>query len=178
MLYTWNLNNIFFAKFKLFIVLGYSQLATLWLVQVNGKGTQPYVSVQFSRSVVSDCLWPHGLQHTRLPCPSPTPGACSNSCLSSWWCHPTISSIALRIHISILPQNPIPSRLVHDIEQSSLCYTLSPCWFCIWNMAVCTWLSQTPLLSLPLATISSFSKSMSLFLFCKSIHWYHFGFHI
>ena len=34
----------------------------------------------------------HGLQHTRLPCPSPTPGACSNSCPSSWWCHPTISS--------------------------------------------------------------------------------------
>ena len=37
-------------------------------------------------------LWPHGLQHTRLPCPSPTPGACSNSCPSSEWCHPTISS--------------------------------------------------------------------------------------
>ena len=34
---------------------------------------------------------PHGLQHARLPCPSPTPGACSNSCPSSWWCHPTIS---------------------------------------------------------------------------------------
>ena len=41
---------------------------------------------------MSDSLWPHGLQHTRLPCPSPTPGACSNSCPSSWWCHPTISS--------------------------------------------------------------------------------------
>ena len=50
------------------------------------------VSVQFSCSVVSDSLRPHGLQHTRLPCPSPTPGACSNSSLSSWWCHPTISS--------------------------------------------------------------------------------------
>ena len=37
-------------------------------------------------------LWPHGLQHTRLPCPSPTPRACSNSCPLSWWCHPTISS--------------------------------------------------------------------------------------
>ena len=40
-------------------------------------------SVQFSRSVVSDSLWPHGLQHARLPCPSPTPRACSNSCPSS-----------------------------------------------------------------------------------------------
>ena len=38
---------------------------------------------QFSRSVVSNFLWPHGLRHTRLPCPSPTPGACSNSCPSS-----------------------------------------------------------------------------------------------
>ena len=36
-------------------------------------------------------LWPPGLQHTRLPCPSPTPGACSNSCPSSWWCHSTTS---------------------------------------------------------------------------------------
>ena len=49
-------------------------------------------SVQFSLSVVSDSLQSHGLQHTRLPCPSPTPGARSNSCSSSWWCHPTISS--------------------------------------------------------------------------------------
>ena len=49
-------------------------------------------SVQFSHSVVSDSLRPHGLQHARLPCPSPTPGACSNSCPTTQWCHPTISS--------------------------------------------------------------------------------------
>ena len=47
---------------------------------------------QFSHSVLSDSFWPHGLQHARLPCPSPTPGANSNSCPSSQWCHPTISS--------------------------------------------------------------------------------------
>ena len=41
---------------------------------------------------MSDSLRPHELQHTRPPCPSPTPGVYSNSCLSSWWCHPTISS--------------------------------------------------------------------------------------
>ena len=41
---------------------------------------------------MSDSLWPHGLQNARLSCPSPTPGAYSNSCPSSWWCHPTISS--------------------------------------------------------------------------------------
>ena len=49
-------------------------------------------SVQFSCSVLSNSLWPHGLQHARLSCPSPTLGACSNSCPSSWWCHPTNSS--------------------------------------------------------------------------------------
>ena len=47
---------------------------------------------QFSDSVMSDSLWPHGLQHVRLPCPSPTPRAYSNSCPSSQWCYPTISS--------------------------------------------------------------------------------------
>ena len=49
-------------------------------------------SVQFSCSVVSDSLQPHGLQHAKLPCASPTPGACLNSCPFSQWCHPTISS--------------------------------------------------------------------------------------
>ena len=49
-------------------------------------------SVQFSRSVVSDSLWPHGLQHARPPCPSPTPGAYSDSGPLSRWCHPAISS--------------------------------------------------------------------------------------
>ena len=44
----------------------------------------------FSCTVVSNSLWPHGLQHARLSCPSPSPGACLNSCPSSWWCHPTI----------------------------------------------------------------------------------------
>ena len=49
-------------------------------------------SVQFSCSVVSDSLRPHALRHVRLPCPSPTPGAYSNSCPLSQWCHPTVSS--------------------------------------------------------------------------------------
>ena len=49
-------------------------------------------SVQFSLSVISYTLWPQGLQHARLPCPSPTPEAYSNSCPSSQWCHPNISS--------------------------------------------------------------------------------------
>ena len=52
----------------------------------------PLCSVEFSRSVASNSLWPHGLQHARLPCPSPTSRLCSNSCPLSQWCHPTISS--------------------------------------------------------------------------------------
>ena len=58
-------------------------------------------SVQFSHSVVSDSLWPHELQHTRPPCPSPTPGVHPNPCLSSWWWHPTISS-------SVIPFSSCP----------------------------------------------------------------------
>ena len=61
--------------------------------------------VQFSCSVVSTCLWPHGLQHARLPCPSPTPGACSNSYPLSRWCHPTISS-SLALFSSCLQSFP------------------------------------------------------------------------
>ena len=51
-----------------------------------------YTTFMFSCSVMSDSLWPHGLQHASLPCPSPSPSACSNSCPLSWWYHPTTSS--------------------------------------------------------------------------------------
>ena len=51
-----------------------------------------FISVQFSCSIMSDSLWPPGLQHSRLPCPETSTGACSNSCPLSWWCHPPISS--------------------------------------------------------------------------------------
>ena len=46
-----------------------------------------YLLLSFSSSVQSDSLWPRGLQHARLPCPSPSLGSCSNSCPSSWFCH-------------------------------------------------------------------------------------------
>ena len=59
-------------------------------------------SVQFSRSVVSDSSRPHEPQHTRPPCPSPTPGVHPNSCPLSWWCHPAISS-------SVIPLLLLPS---------------------------------------------------------------------
>ena len=61
-------------------------------------------SVQFSRSVMSDSLRPHELQHARPSCPSPTPGVHPNSCPSSQWCHPTISS-------SVVPFSSCPQSL-------------------------------------------------------------------
>ena len=67
-----------------------------------GKCVQHH-SVQLSRSVVSDSLQPHELQHTRPPCPSPNPGVHSNSCPSSWWSHPAISSSV--VHFSSCPQS-------------------------------------------------------------------------
>ena len=48
-----------------------------------------------SCAIMSEFLWPHGLQYARLPCPLPFPRVCSNSCPLSWWCHPTISSLVL-----------------------------------------------------------------------------------
>ena len=75
-------------------VFGYSP----WWSKVIYKASKwliTHFSVQFSQfshSVMSNSLRPHGLQLTRLPCPSPTPRACLNSCSSSRWCHPTISS--------------------------------------------------------------------------------------
>ena len=64
-------------------------------------------TVQFSRTVVSDSLRPHESQHTRPPCPSPTPGVHPNLCPSSWWCHPAISSSV--IPLSSCPQSLPPS---------------------------------------------------------------------
>ena len=63
-----------------------------------------FSSVQVSRSVVSDSLWLHESQHARPPCPSPTPRVHSNSCASSWWCHPAISS-------SVIPFFSYPQSL-------------------------------------------------------------------
>ena len=56
---------------------------------------------------MSDSLWPHGLQHTRFPRPSLSPGVCSNSCSLSWWCHPTISS-------SVIPSPPALNLYQHQ----------------------------------------------------------------
>ena len=68
-------------------------------------------SAQFGHSVVSDSLWPHELQHTRLSCASPIPGVYSNSGPLSWWCHPTISS-------SVVPFfSPLPASGAFQMSQ-------------------------------------------------------------
>ena len=66
-----------------------------------------FSSVQFSRSVMSDSLWPHELQHAGPPCPSLTPRIHSNSRPSSWWCHPAISS-------SVVPFSSAPNPSQHQ----------------------------------------------------------------
>ena len=64
----------------------------MMLCKSHSQFCERKTALQFSRSVLSNSLWPHGLQHTRHPCPSPTPRVYSNSCPLSWWCHPIISS--------------------------------------------------------------------------------------
>ena len=76
----------------------YPNLINIWIIQffkvvilwIRSIISNEESSVQFSCSVMSDSLRPHGLQHPRLPCPSPTPGAYSKSLSLSWWCHPTV----------------------------------------------------------------------------------------
>ena len=73
-------------------------------IEYQASGHMIFTSVQFSHSVVSDSLWPHEPQHTRPPCPSPTPRVYSDSCPSSRWCHPAISS-------SVVPFSSCPQSL-------------------------------------------------------------------
>ena len=78
--------------------------ATSPALQMDSSPLSHFGSVQFSRSVVSDSLWPHESQHARSPCPSSTPGVHPNSCASSRWCHPTILS-------SVVPFSSCPQSL-------------------------------------------------------------------
>ena len=86
--------------------------------------------VQFSRSVVTDSLWHHGLQHARSPCPLPTPGVYLNSCPLSRWCHPTISSS----HPLLLPPSIFPRIRVFSNE-SLLCIRWPKYWSFNFNIS-------------------------------------------
>ena len=94
-----------------------------------------YICIQFS-SIAQSCPTvcdPHGLQHARLPCSSPTPGTCSNSCPSSWWCHPTISS-------SVVPFSCLQSLLIY-LEQCLHAQLLRP-FSILWTVACQAYLSM------------------------------------
>ena len=84
-------------------LLGTCLFSAIWLPQVV-DGMNATCILLLRHSVVSDPLRPHGLQLARLPCPSPSPRACSYSCPLSQWCHPTISS-------SVAPSPPPPLNL-------------------------------------------------------------------
>ena len=81
------LQVVTFTSYSIKLPSNYKKKVCLAITKICSQS-----SVRFSRSVMSNSLWPHGLQHTRLPCPSPNPGVCSNSCPLSQWCHPTILS--------------------------------------------------------------------------------------
>ena len=97
------------------------RLSHLKYIVYNRIGSKKQWKHQFSRSVVSDFFWPRGLQHARLPCPSPTPGAYSNSCPSCQWYHPTTSSSC---HSLLLPPSIFPSIRVFSNE--SVCHITWP----------------------------------------------------
>ena len=86
------------------------------LYQLSYLGSPPFTfsSVQFSRSVMSDSLRPHELQHARPPCPSPTPGVHSDSCPLSRWCHPAISTSV--VPFSSCP-HPLPASESFPVSQ-------------------------------------------------------------
>ena len=97
--------------------MDFAAQSTCWRVSLS-------LQLLFPHSVVSDSLWPHGLQHTRLSCPSLSPGVCSNSCPLSQWCHPAISSSVIIPFSSYLQSFPasgsfLMSRLFTPDGQSS-----------------------------------------------------------
>ena len=96
-----------FANGKISFFQSSSKLENFWNI------------VQFSCSVMSDSLQPHELQHTRLLCPSPSPGTCSNSCPLSRWCHPTISS-------SVVPFSSFSISQHQDFSDESALYIRWP----------------------------------------------------
>ena len=96
--------------------------------KLTGGKAQEIASVQFSHSVVSDTLQPHGLQHARLPCPSPIPRVYSNSCPLSQWYHPTISS-------SVIPfSSCLPSCSASESFQMSQFFCIR--WPKYWSFSI------------------------------------------
>ena len=92
-LWSWALPSVLYGLSVFYICLSVFYISVrIYCIEKNFLIKYLFSSVQFSHSIVSDSSQPHGPQHARLPCPSPTPRVCSNSCPLSQWCHPTISS--------------------------------------------------------------------------------------
>ena len=73
---------------------------------------------------MSNSLWPHGLQHARLPCPTPSPRVCSDSCPLSWWCHPTISSFVPSLLLWL--QSFLASESLHQVAKVLEDFSITP----------------------------------------------------
>ena len=104
--------------------------------------TRVLAEVQFrsvQSSVLSDSLWPHGLEHARLPCLSPTPGACSNSHPSNRWCHPIISTSVILCYpllllpsifssIRVFPRSNILAEVINPLDNLEKILLFPPCY--------------------------------------------------
>ena len=111
--------------------------------EVNMDTTEIQRICQFSHSVVSDSLQPHGLQHARLPCPSLSPGVCSNSCPLSWWCNQPSHPVAPFSYVSSPPNVSFKACV-------SLLILLSE-----WSVGWCKWGIKVPTVTV-LLSISPF----------------------
>ena len=138
----------------LVIVCASEQRKYIWAEQTAVFVLVDFIlSVQFSRSVVSDCLLPHGLQHARPPCPSPTPRVYSDSCPLSRWCHPTISSSVIPLS-SLLQSFPASGYFqMSRFFASGFSFNISPSsehqdWFPLGLTALIFLQSKGPLKSL------------------------------
>ena len=130
-------------------------------------------------SVVQSCptLWPHGLQHTRLSCPSPTPGSCSNSCPSSWWCHSTTSAGFGFWESGSVQQAFALGTKLHALGEcvSSLSWTLCcriDSWDWVW-LSLRTWLMQNMPWVFPIGSLFIDSLMKNPTWFCLYIHFWN-----
>ena len=92
---TEQLNKKKISSFILYILYYKEYIICLCFIQVSKMERKKYLLLLLSCSIVSNSLHPHGLKQVRLPCPSPSPGACSNTCPLNQWCYPTISSFVV-----------------------------------------------------------------------------------
>ena len=119
---------------------------------------------QFSRSVMSNSLWPHGLQHTRPPCPSSTPEVSSNSSPFSQWCHPTISSsVILKVSFNFMAAVTICSDFRAPQNKVSHCFHCFPIYLPWSDGTRCHDLSFWMLSFKPTFSLSSFTFIKRLF---------------